>query len=122
MDEPFIPLYPGFFRDLISHWVQENPSEGARKYFFLFTVSHKNISARGSSGYLKKIFSKMKTISIAFMHFYSENRVEKYENTFYSLCDSLSTAKTLKYSSDYLQDVYEKEPGFKNGFQSYKGM
>lgn len=79
-------------------------------------MSDRNSSDGGKPGYQKKLYSKRKTVALAFLHYCSVHSVALYELKFGKLSANIVTVKTQKESYEYLNAIYQNDLSLKEGF------
>lgn len=98
---PFIPKSPRNVAAVIRHWIMPSPGEGVQKALVYFNEEERN--KHGDAH--KKLFSKRKTVAVAFLLFVLKNSVAEYESAFGSLQTSLKVSLIYKKSASYLREA-----------------
>lgn len=101
---PSIPLYPDSLRAVLRHWVFDSPNEGYQKALVRFSKEERNAKRGGQkTSTTKKLYSKRKTISLAFLLFSDRNGVDAYEKAFGTFSEAFMGTNILKLSTEYLR-------------------
>lgn len=95
----FIPLFPKSIASVLRHWWMICPVEGVFKALVNFTKEERNKSTEQ-----KKLYSKRKSVCLAFLHFVDLFGVAEYEKQFCSLRASFCFSKIHKKSARFLSE------------------
>lgn len=96
-DSAFIPLFPKDISSVIRHWIMKSPSEGVNKALVQFSSDERNCTSSQ-----KKLYSKRRSVSLAFLHYVDLHGVSDYEKEFCALREPFKYSRIQKKSSEFL--------------------
>lgn len=100
----FIPKSPCNVAAVIRHWIMPSAAEGVQKPLVYFSEEERN--KHGDPH--KKLFSKRKTVAVAFLLFISEKGVREYESAFGSIRKTMELSKIHKKSAEFLREARKR--------------